>query len=223
MYALYIGLAATAVSYLYLIVVPFYALQINQGAEANEHLWWTAIRENLGLKPSVRLYVYALSFGVALSVAVLFRPWLPHGALDINIAVMAAWLGALGLLARIDRLCFLLPDVITQALLWLGLFITSLPLAETLMAISAVYIVGRVINAVGFFWLRQPFFGLGDVKLVAAVTAWLGAQAILPLLFWACCSCVLVEAVRQRRWRPSGACAFGPYLVLGTLVIWGGG
>lgn len=220
MYALYIGLAATAVSYLYLIVAPVYAQQINQGAQADEHLWWVAVRENVSLKPTLQLYVYALSFGVVLSVAVLSKPWLPQAALSLNIAVMALWLGGLCLLARIDRLCFLLPDVITQLLLWLGLLITPAPIAETLLTVCAVYVVGRALNGLAFFYTKQPLFGHGDVKLVAAVTAWLGASALLPLLFWACLSCVLIEAVWQRRWRPSGACAFGPYLVLAAFGGW---
>lgn len=221
MYALYIGVAATAVSYLYLMVVPTYAQQVNQGAEADESLWWAAVRETRSLKPTPQFSIYALSFGIALSVAVLYRPWLPQAAVGVNIAVMALWLGGLCLLARIDGLCFLLPDVLTQLLLWLGLLISALALTESLLAVCAVYGVGRVVNGLAFFYVRQPLFGHGDVKLVAAVTAWLGAAAVLPLLFWACCSCVLIEAVRQRRWRPSGACAFGPYLVLGALGVWG--
>lgn len=222
MYALYIGLAATAVSYLYLMAVPFYAQQVHQGALADERLYWLAIRQQIRAKPTVQLYLYALLFGVILSVAVLYKPWLAHAPLSLNIVLMACWLGGLGLLARIDRLCFLLPDVLTQLLLWLGLLIlplSALPFAETLWAVAAVYVAGRIMNAVGFFYCGQPLFGLGDVKLVAAVTAWLGASAVLPLLFWACVSCVVLEALRQRRWRPQGACAFGPYLVFASLWV----
>lgn len=221
MYALYIGLAATAVSYLYLMVVPVYAQKINNGAEADESLWWFAIRQNIKAKPDAQIFIGALLFGLLLSLSVLYKPWLPQSSLGVNIVVMTVWLGGLGLLARIDRLCFLLPDVITQLLLWLGLLITILPLGEMVIAVCAVYVIGRIINALGFFYLGQSLFGLGDVKLVAAMSAWLGWQAVLPLLFWACCSCVLIEAVRQRRWRPRGACAFGPYLVLGALGSWG--
>lgn len=220
MHALYIGLAATAVSYLYLMVVPFYAQQINQGAEADESLWWVAVRESRYLAPSGTFYVYALSFGIALSVAVIYKSWLPQASLGVNVAVMTGWLGILWLLARIDRLCFLLPDVLTQLLLWLGLLLMIMPLADTLVTVCTVYVMGRVINWVAFFCLQQPLFGLGDVKLVAALSAWLGWQAMMPLVFWACLSCVLIEALRQRRWRPRGVCAFGPYLVLGTLVVW---
>lgn len=226
MYALYIGVTATAVSYLYLIVLPFYAQQVNEGAEANEVLWWYAIRTASSSiktpsknKQRIRLLCYALLFGIALSFSVLYKPWLPQASLWLNISLMALWLGGLWVLARIDQLCFLLPDVITQLLLWVGLLMAD-SVAETVLAVILVYVSGRVMNGLGFFWLAQPLFGQGDVKLVVTLTAWLGLQAVIPLLFWACVACMVFEAIRQRRWYPCGACAFGPYLVLAAVGAW---
>lgn len=232
-YALYIGVVATLMSYLYLRAAPYYAQQISQGAEADESLWWRAVCDgrcisyNTSMMPPYALLAYALSFGLVLSVCVLYKPWLPQASLWLNISVMTLWLGGLILLARIDRLCFLLPDVITQLLLWLGLALAvQLNRATDFSAMSAfysvigVYIMGRSLNYVAYRFNGRFLFGHGDVKFVAAVAAWLGAAALLPLLFVACMICMPLEAIRQRRWRPRGACAFGPYLVIATLGVW---
>lgn len=226
-YALYIGLVATAVSYLYFVAIPFYAQQINEGAEADELLWFRAIHQSYLSTKSKSKYkqaLYALGFGLLLSLSVLYHPWLPQGNLLLNTVVMSVWLGALWLAARVDFLCYLLPDVLTQLLLWLGLLVAwqqgSNQIEQALMSAVIIYVTGRVINTFGFFCFGHALFGHGDVKLVAAVAAWLGINAVVMIFFWACVLCFVLEGLRQRRWRPSGLCAFGPHLVLATLVVW---
>lgn len=76
-------------------------------------------------------------------------------------------------------------------------------------------------------------FGLGDVKLLALLGAYLGNRAVLPLLLVACVSGTLVGAVRKlatgssegktgpaalaRRWQTGDSVLpFGPFLCLGA-------
>ena len=212
MYALYIGLAATVVSYMYLWVVPEYARRVQQGALADERLWWLALRHSW--QPATRrLCGYALAFGGLLSAAVLAKPWLPQAGLALNISLMTCWLGGLWLLAAIDRQCYLLPDVLTQALLWLGLVSTAFDFQTIIIAMVGVYGIGRVLSALSYF-------GMGDVKLLVAIIPWLGVASLLPIALMACVVCVLGEAVRQRSWWPRGACAFGPYLIFAIGLYW---
>lgn len=224
---LYIGLSATAVGYLYLTAIPYYAQQIQQGAQADESLWWQSVGQIVRHKPSkryaLRVISHTLFFAILLAVSALYIPWLAHAPL-LNVVVMTVWLGGLVLLARIDYLCFLLPDVLTQFLLWSGLllcwFLDPARLGSAVLLASTIYLGGRVLNKAAFFFIKRPLFGLGDVKLLAAIAVWLDAQSLLAVLFGACVLCLVLEAIRQRSWRPRGACAFGPYLVLATLLVW---
>lgn len=234
-WSLYIGLSATVMSYLYLTVVPYYAQQISQGATADESLWWHAFfhaphrfKMHCGLSLFSSAFItmlgYAFVFAFILCVCIAYRPWLGVNQTGLNLLAMTVWLGALILLARVDQLCYLLPDVLTQFLLWVGLVVIwqqgTMSLMHAISAAICVYIVGRLVNGLAYFWFKQPLFGQGDVKLIAAIAAWLGWQPLLLILFWSCVLCVVIEAVRQRRWIARGYCAFGPYIVLSTLGVW---
>ncbi len=95
------------------------------------------------------------------------------------------FLGISGRLVYWDFRFYRLPDFWTQLLLWVGLLInwhgefTSLPSA----------VMGAVVGYCSFWGIRWVFhafthkegLGLGDCKLLAALGAWLGWQA-LPLL-----------------------------------------
>lgn len=233
-WSLYIGLSATVMSYLYLTVLPYYAQHVSQGTEADENLWWHTVfhAPHQSSVDSPRLFspdfyttlIYAFVFGFILLFCLAYRPWLPHSDPHLNLLAMMVWVGVLVLAARLDRLCYLLPDVLTQLLLWVGLIVMwQLGPISGISAISAAviaYVIGRLLNSLTYFWLKQPLFGHGDVKLIAAIAAWLGWQPLLFILFGACVLCVIAEAIRQRRWLARGQCAFGPYIVLATLGFW---
>lgn len=126
------------------------------------------------------------------------------------------------LLACIDVRVYLLPDALTQPLLWLGLVC-----AWTGLGISAHDSVGGVITGYVLMalprslWLRWrgvEGVGRGDVKLLAALGAWLGAFGITHVLTVACITGVVFAMVHQRRWRASGAYPFGPFIVIGGVA-----
>ena len=226
LYGLYIGLSATFLSYLYLKVIPVYVHYIQQGQVADEGLWWQAVSAAYNhelLLSAPRFLGMTLCFAAVLIAGVHYQWWWPDQPLA-NLILGSIWFGTLALLARIDRLCFLLPDVLTQLLLWTGL-LTAVwhpegQLAAAVLAAVGVYVVGRILNKIAEFVIKQPLLGLGDVKLLAAVAVWLGWQ-LIPLLFLlACLLCIGLEGWRQRRWRVSGYCAFGPYIVWATLGVW---
>lgn len=225
-FGLYLGLSTTFLSYLYLKVVPLYAQQIQQGQLADERLWWWSVVHAYKQSASIslwRLLSYALLFGLGLWLVVSYKPWCENAPV-VNLLLGTIWVGVLALLARIDKQCFLLPDVLTQFLLWVGLLwavIGQTGSVTTLLVTTAgVYVAGRIINILAGMLIKQPLFGLGDVKLLVALTTWLGPYHVLLLFFLACVLCLISEALQQRCWRPRGHCAFGPYIVSATFLVW---
>lgn len=105
-----------------------------------------------------------------------------------------SWQSAAGLtltwnliaLAGIDVRTQLLPDQITLPLLWVGLLISLVPL----FVASQASIVGATIGYLSLwsvYWLFKLItgkegMGYGDFKLLAALGAWMGPWALLPIV-----------------------------------------
>ena len=136
-------------------------------------------------------------------------------------AVSAALLA----LSFIDWDTTLLPDPLTQPLLWAGLIAaaagwTGVPLVTALAGAAAGYL-----SLWSVYWLfklatGKEGMGYGDFKLLAAIGAWLGWQAVLPVLLMASVIGAAVGLVmkatgelREGRYVP-----FGPFLAGGALV-----
>lgn len=132
---------------------------------------------------------------------------------------------ALIVLAVIDVRASLLPDVVTLPLLWLGLLVNLhgalSPLTDAVLGAACGY---------GFLWLTSHAYrivtgregmGHGDFKLLAALGAWLGVQALPVLLLAASLAGVAVGlglrfACARLRGHPL---PFGPFLVVGALWL----
>ena len=132
-------------------------------------------------------------------------------------------------LTFIDTDTQLLPDQITQPLLWLGLLMnlggvfTDLPSA--LIGAAAGYL-----SLWSIFWLFKLItgkegMGYGDFKLLAAIGAWLGwsmlpVVILLSSLVGATVGVSLIVFARHAR---SQAIPFGPYLAGGGVIalFWG--
>ncbi|MDP6968769.1 MAG: prepilin peptidase [Gammaproteobacteria bacterium] len=131
-------------------------------------------------------------------------------------------------LAFIDLDHHLLPDQLTLPLLWLGLICNSQGLLVSLpdamwgavagyLCLWSVYWLFRLLTG-------REGMGYGDFKLLAALGAWLGWQALPLVLLLAALSGLLV-ALGQKltRGAAAGVLPFGPYLALGgLLVLWHG-
>ena len=122
-------------------------------------------------------------------------------------------------LAFIDWDTTLLPDDITLSLLWAGLIAAAsgwiaLPLLSSLWGVVAGYL---------FLWLIYWGFklltgkegmGYGDFKLLAALGAWFGWQALIPLILVASVIGAIVGLIMKVRseLREGGYVPFGPFL-----------
>ena len=140
-----------------------------------------------------------------------------------------AWAGfgtVLLALSLIDIDTMLLPDTLTQGLLWAGLVASALEW-------TGVHLVDSLWGAVagyGVLWLVQALFGLitgkqgmgeGDFKLLAALGAWLGwlALPMLVLLSSLLGVCVAIFMRWRGLLKPGQALPFGPYLAMSGALM----
>lgn len=140
------------------------------------------------------------------------------------IAILLA-MTLLVILASLDWRYYLLPDPLVYALLWSGLFWSpwlSLDLGSAVCGILVGFITTFLLDFAYFSCTGQRGIGQGDIKLCAALGAWVGWQA-LPSLFLlaslAALSVWLFNAVTGRankRWIP-----FGSHLCLagGAMIV----
>ena len=139
-----------------------------------------------------------------------------------------AWCAALALLvamALIDLDTQYLPDDLTYPLLWGGLVTAALggtlPLHDAVWGAVAGYVPLWLV-ATGFALLtKRQGLGGGDLKLLAALGAWLGWQAILPVILLASIAglCVNVPRMVLGDHQRDHQYPFGPFLAGAGLVM----
>ncbi len=129
-------------------------------------------------------------------------------------------------LSWIDWQTTLLPDALTQPLVWAGLLASAthtiaLPLDQAVWGAALGYVglwsVARVFTLV----TRKEGMGAGDFKLLAALGAWLGPMALLPLVFLASLVGAVLGLWMQARGqlRQGVYVPFGPFLAAAGMVL----
>ncbi len=127
-------------------------------------------------------------------------------------------------LAWIDFESTLLPDALTQPLLWAGLLVNLFDAyASVQMAVAgaaAGYVFLWVIFHVFRLLTGREGMGYGDFKLLAALGAWFGLEALPTLLLSASLLGVLIGGALTLSGRASRGqpLPFGPYLALAGVV-----
>jgi len=122
-------------------------------------------------------------------------------------------------LALIDARSRLLPDALTLPLLWAGLLLAwagwGPPLGDAVAAAALGYLFPRGLNAVFMACRGRAGLGGGDMKLVAALGAWLGWAPLPGLLLAASLAGIAFAVARRgrRAWRAT--LPFGPFLAAG--------
>lgn len=145
----------------------------------------------------------------------------------VSLPALATWLLCLSLLiaADIDRRHHLLPDAVTLPLLWLGLLVNLgnhvAPLPDAVIGAVGGYLGLRILSLVVVAITQSDGIGHGDFKLLAAIGAWLGWQALPPVAFIAAALVVLVGLVRNARSNAAAPSrvAFGPALAVAATVV----
>jgi leader peptidase (prepilin peptidase) / N-methyltransferase len=136
---------------------------------------------------------------------------------------MAAWCAfctALVALTFIDWDTTLLPDDITLPLLWLGLIAAALRWNTEVTLVNAVWgAVAGYLSLWSVYWLfklvtGKEGMGYGDFKLFAALGAWFGWQALIPIILLSSVIGAIVGIAMKfnSSLREGGYVPFGPFL-----------
>lgn len=150
----------------------------------------------------------------------------------MNCAALA-WFGfsvcLLGL-ALIDWDTTLLPDDMTLPLLWAGLLAsqfrwTEVPLTDALWGVVAGYLCLWAVYWCFKLLTGKEGMGYGDFKLLAALGAWFGWQALIPMILMASVIGAIVGIGMKftTGLREGGYVPFGPFLAGAglTAMLWG--
>lgn len=138
-------------------------------------------------------------------------------------ALLLVW--SLLALTMIDADTQLLPDQITLPLLWLGLLLNLgglfVPLSDAVIGAAAGYLVLWVA-----YWLFRLLrgkegMGFGDFKLMAALGAWFGWQALPALVLLSSVVGVVfgLASIALRRQERDTPFPFGPFIALAGVVV----
>lgn len=169
---------------------------------------------------------------VELVTAALFTYTAWRWGLSLSAIAYALWAAALLALALMDWDTTYLPDDITLPLVWSGLLMAALDVLPGISLHHALF--GAVLGYASLwvvFWGFKLFtgrdgMGYGDFKLLAAIGAWLGVQALIPVMLIAASSGALVGVwlrMTQRDHQVDGVggyIPFGPFLAGGALLEW---
>jgi leader peptidase (prepilin peptidase)/N-methyltransferase len=139
-----------------------------------------------------------------------------------------AWCAALALLVSmslIDLDTKYLPDDLTYPLLWGGLIAAALgwtiPLPAAVWGAVAGYVPLWAIASGFALLMGRQGMGGGDLKLLAALGAWLGWHAVLPVILIASIAglCVNVPRMMLGKHGRHTQYPFGPFLAIGGIVV----
>ncbi|WP_180682092.1 prepilin peptidase [Tepidicella baoligensis] len=139
-----------------------------------------------------------------------------------------AWFGFVGAivaLAFIDWDTTLLPDDITLPLVWAGLIVATWGWSGVTLSDALWGAVGGYLSLWSVYWVfklatGKEGMGYGDFKLFAALGAWFGWQALVPMILMASViGAVIGIALKfSSGLREGGYIPFGPFLALAGLA-----
>lgn len=147
----------------------------------------------------------------------------PAGAPAAASLIAAAFCAAMIVLAMIDLEHYILPDVITLPGIAVGLALQPwIPWATFGEALAGAALGAAVLYAVGWLWYRFRGawgMGLGDVKMLAMIGAFLGWKGVVATLFLGSASGSLVGALAMvtGRMHLRSKLPFGFFLALGAI------
>lgn len=148
-----------------------------------------------------------------------------HWGLTWTALIWSCFAAALLALAAIDWDTTLLPDDITLPLLWAGLCAAALGLSETSLAHALWGAVAGYLSLWLVYWVfklatGKEGMGYGDFKLFAALGAWFGWQALIPVILMASLIGAVVGIAIKifSQLREGGYVPFGPFLALAGLT-----
>ncbi len=164
---------------------------------------------------------------VATAMLWLFCTW--HWGFNTAGLCWSGFASVLLALSVIDWQTTLLPDDLTQTLVWSGLVASvlgwlALPLTQAVWGAVVGYVSLWSVATVFERITGKQGMGAGDFKLLAGLGAWLGPMALLPVVLAASLSGAVVGLALKfnQRLREDGYVPFGPFLAtagMGVAII----
>ncbi|OTA21015.1 type 4 prepilin-like proteins leader peptide processing enzyme [Xenorhabdus beddingii] len=143
---------------------------------------------------------------------------------NVDYIIIGFFCSTLLVLSVIDIKTYCLPDVITFPLLWVGLLFNSdnhfVPIKSAIYGAISGYLFLWFLYWLCRYSLKKEGIGYGDLKLTAAIGAWLGVEMIPILMLMASLSGLFgFIMMRMKRKSFPEFIAFGPYLCLSAIVL----
>ena len=146
--------------------------------------------------------------------------WLAPGPIPVDVTVQSVLLSIpLIWLSAVDLRDHRIPDATVIAITGLGLLMLWQILPE-----AAIAHIGAALGIGLFFWLlsevwcrvrHEDALGLGDVKLIAAATLWVGPTGFASFLLLATLGGIAASLLSISRGVP-----FGPFLAISLWITW---
>jgi leader peptidase (prepilin peptidase) / N-methyltransferase len=162
---------------------------------------------------------------VELVTGVLFAAAAVHFGYSTTVLWVFILIGGLLALTLIDAHTMLLPDSITLLLLWLGMLFNLdsgfVPITQSVEGAAAGYMTFFLISNLFRLVRGVDGMGAGDYKLLAALGAWFGWKALLPIVLISAGvgSVVGVSLMLSRRANLLTRLPFGVYLAPAGIVM----
>ena len=160
-----------------------------------------------------------------LTIAILFLLIYLDKGLNFRCALLMLLVVIFLLLALIDINYLLLPDFLTQPLMWSGLIIayfnlSSLNINDALVGILFGYLMLKLPAIIFFCITSKQGLGGGDIKLIAALGAWLPYQLLPLMLIIASTLAILYYSFSKYLFKKNyQLIAFGPFLLISGYFI----
>lgn len=160
-----------------------------------------------------------------LTIAILFLLIYLDKGLSFRCALLMLLVVIFLLLTLIDINYLILPDFLTQPLMWSGLIIayfnlSSLNIYDALVGILFGYLMLKLPAIIFFCITSKQGLGGGDIKLIAALGAWLPYQLLPLMLIIASTLAIIYYAFSKYLFKKSyELIAFGPFLLISGYFI----
>jgi prepilin signal peptidase PulO-like enzyme (type II secretory pathway) len=165
-----------------------------------------------------------MSFVLELSMASLWAGMVAYQGPSLVAVLWAGFFSVLLILCVIDWQTQLLPDALTLPLMWAGLLLASM---NQLGGLSVEASLWGAAGGYTLLWMVAEVFkrtrgvegmGAGDLKLLAAIGAWLGPWSLLPVIFVSSILHVLMVLAFSKD--KHSTFAMGPALALAAALLW---
>ena len=159
---------------------------------------------------------------IASALLSLVVAWRFGASVEALLALPLTW--CLLALSLIDAEHQLLPDVLVLPMLWLGLIVNAFnlyaPLTDALWGAVAGYLSLWTVYWVFKLATGKEGMGYGDFKLFAALGAWFGWQALIPMILMASVIGAVIGIAMKfsSGLREGGYIPFGPFLAFAGLA-----